>query len=317
MSKNIILPQWLDKIIYETFEAVFEPRPHDVVYNPDQPYDFVKLYLGTYFPRSFAEACCIIERLLDNTEYADVLSEIEEINIFDFCCGTGGEIFGMIYTLQSRLPNLKRINIDAVDANPDSVRFLYHLIEEIKKEDEIAIEILINPQCLFIENEQSITDLINIFNRQYHFILSFKALNEFIQSNTFPEENVYRKITEYFLPLLSSNGIFILSDVTTKLNNSSLFYPEFMNKGLNTFVRLNSDYKSIIPHACYYEENNCNGCYMQEVFTVSHSRKKDDITKIAYRIICHADFADMIMQNIKQSICKAVNSSADKFSPYS
>lgn len=58
-----------------------------------------------------------------------------------------------------------------------------------------------------------------------------------------------------------------------------------MNKGLNTFVRLNSDYKSIIPHACYYEENNCNGCYMQEVFTVSHSRKKDDITKIAYRII--------------------------------
>lgn len=317
MNKSIVLPQWLDEIIYETFEAVFEPRPFNVVYNPNQPYDFVKLYLGTYFPRSFAEACCIVERLLNNTKYAETLHEFEEINIFDFCCGTGGEIFGMIYTLQSRLPNLKRINIDAVDANPDSVRFLYHLTEEIQKGDDITVEIFINAQCFFVGSDQDLVELINSFNKRYHFILSFKALNEFVQSKTFPKENIYYKIAENFLPLLSPVGIFLLSDVTTKLQNSTLFYPELMNKGLNSFVQSTPDYKSIIPHACYHKEHNCNGCYMQEIFTVSHSKKKSDTTKIAYRILCYAGFADLIMLNIKQNACRAVDSSANKFSPYS
>ena len=57
--KNKDLPKWLDKIIYTDFGAIFEPHPQDVVYNPDQPYEFVKIYLGTYFPRSYAEAFCI------------------------------------------------------------------------------------------------------------------------------------------------------------------------------------------------------------------------------------------------------------------
>lgn len=317
MTNTITLPQWLDEIIYETFEAVFEPRPFDVVYNPDQPYDFVKLYLGTYFPRSYAEACCITERLLNNTKYAETLHEIEEINIFDFCCGTGGEIFGMIYTLQSRLPNLKRININAVDANPDSVRFLYHLTKEIQKRDEVTVEIFINPQCFFVESDQDLMDLINSFNKRYHFILSFKALNEFVQSKTFPKENIYHKIAEKFLPLLHLNGVFILSDVTTRLNDSRLFYPELMNKGLNDFMRSNTQYKTIIPHPCFYKEKECNGCYMQEIFTVSHSRKTNDRSKIAYKVLCYNNFADLFMQSNKQYTCKAVSSSADKFSPYS
>jgi len=317
MTKHIILPQWLDKIIYEKFEAIFEPRPHDVVYNPEQPYDFVKLYLGTYFPRSFAEACCIVERLLGNIRYAEALHKIEEISILDFCCGTGGEIFGMIYTLQSHLPNLKRIIIDAVDANPDAVRFLYHLTEEIKNEDAVTVEISINPQCLFIESNQDIEDLINMFNNKYHFILSFKALNEFIQNNTFPDENIYYKIANHLLPQLAPHGLLILSDVSTSLKDSNLYYPEVMNKGINNLLRLNLDYKSIIPHVCYYKERNCKGCYMQEIFTVSHSRKENDRTKIAYRVLCWADFADSIMLDVKHDTCKAINSFANKFSPYS
>ena len=55
-EKSFILPDWLNKILFEEFEAIYEPRPTDVVYNPDQPYEFVKIYLGTYFPRSYAES---------------------------------------------------------------------------------------------------------------------------------------------------------------------------------------------------------------------------------------------------------------------
>lgn len=310
------LPQWLDSIIYDKYGAVFEPCPQDVVYNPDQPYDFVKLYLGTYFPRSFAEAYYIAAKLFMNPEYKNSLQRIEEINLLDFCCGTGGEVFGMILALQSQLPNLKRINIDAVDANPYAIRILYHLVEELDKIDIIKIQIHITPQCRFIETNQDLEDMINFLNVKYHFILSFKALNEFVQKDTFPGENIYSKIVTCFLPLLSSYGILVLSDVTTKLNDRYLFYPELMNIGINEVLRKNTAYKSIIPYACYYMENECKGCYMQDIFRVSHSRKVLDRTKIAYRVLCHSDFADSVMVNIKRTSCKAINPCADKFAPY-
>ena len=41
-NKSVMLPKWIDKIIFDDFEAVYEPRPMEVVYNPDQPYEFIK-----------------------------------------------------------------------------------------------------------------------------------------------------------------------------------------------------------------------------------------------------------------------------------
>lgn len=316
MALNVNMPEWLDFIIYDKYEAVYEPRPQDVVYNPDQPYDFVKLYLGTYFPRSYAEAYSILLKLFQNIKYKDAIQQVEEINILDFCCGTGGELVGMIIALQLLHPNLKRINIDAVDANPDAIRVLYHLAEDLKGVDDIKIEFYIQPMCLFVETEQDFEDFIHMLNRKYHYILSFKALNEFIQNKSFWKENIYSKVSGYFLPLLLSNGALILSDVTTKLDDIYLFYPQLMNKGINEALRRNRAYKSIVPHSCYYMEDKCEGCYMQDVFTITHSRKQMDRTKVAYRVICHADFANSIMDGIRHNNCRAVNRLADKFEPY-
>lgn len=183
--KSVQLPEWLDDIIYNEFGAVYEPRPQDVEYNPDQQFEFVQLYLGTYFPRSYAEAFCIMSRLFDNPLYKQELFELEEINILDFCCGTGGEIVGLIHFLNYNLPNLKRVNVDAYDANPDAIRFLYHLMERINGVPEIRFFVNIVPQGLFVETEMDIQDFVRMPNSLYHFVISFKALNEFVQSNTF------------------------------------------------------------------------------------------------------------------------------------
>lgn len=192
--KNKDLPKWLDKIIYTDFGAIFEPHPQDVVYNPDQPYEFVRIYLGTYFPRSYAEAFCIVNNLLENSNYLSSIYALEEVNILDFCCGTGGEIIGLIDILQSKLPNLKRINIDAFDANPNAICFLYHMMESVVKSNCIRVDININPQGLYVSSEQELKDLVNLTNVRYHFIVSFKALNEFIQHDTFKNKNVYSLI---------------------------------------------------------------------------------------------------------------------------
>lgn len=313
--KNITIPQWLDKIIFDDFKAVYELRPTEVVYNPDQPYDFVRLYLGTYFPRSYAEAYGIVSQLLSMSGFANHLKDLEEINMLDFCCGTGGEIIGTIVALQSNLPSLKRVNVDAFDANADAIRFLYHLVEAVNKVEEIKIEININPQCVYIESEREIQDIVNMTNVQYHFMMSFKAINEFVQRKTF-EVNAYELVASHFFPLLTQYGVFIMTDVTTKLNNSALFYPQMMNLGLNNYIRESSHYKSIIPTACLNHEANCPGCFMQDIFHVTHRRKVNDVSKVAYRVVARLELANEIMRHNTIKACRATNPMADKNLPY-
>lgn len=232
-------------------------------------------------------------------------------------CGTGGEIIGLIDVLQSKLPNLKNINIDAFDANPDSICFLYHLTEAVVESGNIRVNININPQGLYVSSEQELSDLVNLTNVQYHFIVSFKALNEFVQHSTFTNKNVYSLISSYFLPLLSNEGVFILSDVTTKLNNSVLFYPQVLNAGVNSFVgSCKNEFKTLYPYPCYFQEISCKGCYMQDIFTVSHSRKKNDVSKVAYRIICRKRFADAVVASDFNHSCRKNNPLADKRLPY-
>lgn len=317
MIKHKEIPDWLDKIIYTDFDAIFEPRPQDVVYNPDQSYEFVRVYLGTYFPRSYSEAFCIVNNLLENRSYHASISALEEINILDFCCGTGGEIVGLIDVLQSNLPNLKRINIDAFDANPDAIRFLYHMMEAVAESGHVRVSININPQGLFVSSEQELADLVNLTNVQYHFVVSFKALNEFVQHDTFANKNVYSLVTSYLLPLLSDVGVFILSDVTTRLNDSASFYPQILNEGINSIINSGkNEFKTLYPYPCYFHEMTCNGCYMQDVFTVSHSRKRNDVSKVVYRIICRKNFADAVVTTEFHHSCRKNNLLADKNLPY-
>ena len=313
VNRNITLPQWLDDIIFNKFGAVYERRPEDVARTPDN-LDFDKIYLGTYFPRSYAEAYCIMGRLLDNKVYFDALANEQELNILDFCCGTGGEIIGLISILQEKLPNLKQINIDAFDANEMYIFNIFHIVEKIKV--HLTVEININPQCIYVENEQHLDDVVSASNHQYHIILSFKALNEFIQGNTFPNDNVYRIVAGKFLPLLANNGILILSDLTNRYNEGGFYYPEKMNEGLNSLLRANNTYKSIFPFTCYHYEHKCRGCYMQDRIYVTHSHRTNDISKVAYRIIGKSDFADRIVANIQPGICRAINYQADKTAPY-
>ena len=312
--KSVQLPEWLDDIIYNEFGAVYEPRPQDVEYNPDQQFEFVQLYLGTYFPRSYAEAYCIMSRLFDNPLYKQELFMLEEINILDFCCGTGGEIVGLIHFLNCNLPNLKRVNIDAYDANPDAIRFLFHLMERINDVPEIKLSVNIVPQGLFVETEMDMKDFVRMPNCLYHFVISFKALNEFVQSNTFPNKNVYDLVPSYLLPLLDEKGVLILSDLTHQHNG--VYYPNLMTRGLNACLKQNNNYKTIIPSPCFYYEEICQGCYLQESFHVAHSRKDRDLSKVAYRVICKSNLAQHIMQTKVVVSCKHTDANADKSLPY-
>lgn len=312
-SNHVRLPAWLDDILFNRYGAVYERCPEEVKRTPDSV-GFDKIYLGTYFPRSFAEAYYIMGRLLRNGYYLDALKNEEELNVLDFCCGTGGEIIGVLAIFQEMLPNLKRINIDAFDANEEYIFNLNHIIDEIKP--YFSIEISNHLECIFVENEHHLDAVAACTQKLYHLILSFKALNELIQANTFPNENIYYKIAKKYLPLLAENGIMLLSDLTHRNNEGGFYYPEKLNEGINSLVRECEGYKSIFPYSCPFYERTCKGCYMQDIVYVTHSRQIRDVSKIAYRVIGKTLFADRILADIQPAPCRAIQQYADKRTPY-
>ena len=64
-NSTVILPFWLDDFIYSQLGATYCKRNQDMVileWNCQQ----ILEYLGTYFPRSFAEGYTIFQKLIED-----------------------------------------------------------------------------------------------------------------------------------------------------------------------------------------------------------------------------------------------------------
>ena len=96
MLANVSLPQWLDNYIFNQLKANYCPSHSDMTVI-DWDKNNVLNYLGTYFPRSYAEAYCILGEYFN--QHLSEWQNRESISVFDFGCGTGGEIIGLLTVL--------------------------------------------------------------------------------------------------------------------------------------------------------------------------------------------------------------------------
>lgn len=130
IERRIVLPKWLDSFIFDELSACYSRQNKDMVvleWNKDD----IKKYLGTYFPRSYAESFCIFSNYLfkENSVYKNC----QELSVFDFGCGTGGELIGFIMAVAKQLPNIKKIVIRALDGNSYALRNLECILEKTSK----------------------------------------------------------------------------------------------------------------------------------------------------------------------------------------
>ena len=119
MERSVTLPSWLDHLIFDEMGARYCRSNSDMTVI-DWDKSEVLNYLGTYFPRSYAEAYCIFSNAL-----SEELISIDKhsVSIFDFGCGTGGEIFGLA-TAISEYSLDAIINVHALDGNLHALRLL-------------------------------------------------------------------------------------------------------------------------------------------------------------------------------------------------
>lgn len=291
-KSKTILPHWLDKKIFNDHRAIYAPEHERYEYNLDLNEEELKVYLGTYFPRSYAEMFCVVDNLMQNKHLKEML-ERDKINVLDCGCGTGGEILGFITAIGKHLTHAK-INITAIDGNDGALVILKDLIES-NPNKKVQVELSILNQTL--NNGEDVENLA-FGEKNFHFILCDKIVCELISKEVLPI-NAYAIMAKKLATYLHENGLLIMLDVTTKDEHSGYFYPQLMNSSINDYVRESRTMETLLPLscACYYECRDL--CFMQQTFSVSHSHKSNDESRVCYRVLCRKPLKTTIMQEIE------------------
>lgn len=263
MKTSVELPEWLDKLIFEQLGAKYCRYNSDMTVIDWDKNDVLN-YLGTYFPRSYAESYCIFSECFHSHK---ILNDKETLTIFDFGCGTGGEIIGLLNAISENLPNLKEVNLVAMDGNYHALRLLENVLSEYSKKTNLNVKNRIVP--LTIDDFYDLTVLDKVLKEKFDIFMSFKAICEFVSKERFEKQNAYTHIVNTFIPKLSVDGIMLLVDVSTYNNVSQEWLPKMMDVGITQ-----------AGCASFLKNEGFN-----QQFFVTHSRKQSDISKVAWRVI--------------------------------
>lgn len=290
LLKDITLPQFIDDYIFNRLKASFAPDFTKFNKNLNHNKGDVLIYLGTYFPRSFAETYSIFNNILKNDIIEKSNKEKEEFNILDIGSGTGGNLSGLLLSLIENISQKTNINIVAIDGNKEALKFLEKVVFQIQLKYKLNISL----NCHYVAFE-TITDLYEnskqFFEPNFDFIISSKMINEIITKDSDSYCNYYRHFAKY----LNNEGLLLMLDVTTKIQVD--YMPILLNKQTNRFIRENEGkYRTLIPTSCAEFDTTCKqDCFSNNHFLVSHSKKKNDRTKVTYRIIGKSKFINLIL----------------------
>lgn len=287
--ERVKLPSWLDDYIFKRLNAKYQPSYTRFSYNLDLNKEECKVYLGTYFPRSFAEGFITLDAILQDPSIISILKSKQVVKILDFGCGTGGELFGFLHVLENQVESKLIVKITGIDGNHHSLRMLEDIINCYNSRGKNKVEFVVAP-C-FIETQSDLSTISDIIGTDFDFIITSKAIGEFENKKRI-EDNGYELFAKIFAPLLCKTGIMAIIDVTIKNEQNGLFLPQIMNIGVNTFISKSQGlFKSIAPCSGQSLLGPCkHRCFYKKDVYISHSAKTNDHSKFAVRLITRNEF---------------------------
>ena len=167
------LSAWLDDYIFRCLNAKHAPDFQKFECNLNLSHEDNLKYLGTYFPRSYAETFCIFDNVFTNELIKSKYALKTELSILSVGCGTGGDIMGLLTIINKHFASIKRINVVAVDGNEDALNILFQIIEQANHQFHKEIDLF---------TRQVVFDRISDFdiNSSFDFIITSKLINEII-----------------------------------------------------------------------------------------------------------------------------------------
>jgi SAM-dependent methyltransferase len=293
------LPNWLDKCIFDNLHAKYEPNYEKFDYNLEHSNEELLIYLGTYFPRSFAEAFCIYEDLFSNKVVNHNIKSKGEVNILDIGCGTGGNLLGLLTAINKHFTSNLIINVWAIDGNLDALKIFENIIHQFDHNYSIIINYTLINETFNDINDISVA-LQTITCRSFDFIMSFKTIVEIVSRGKGLNNNSYLEWFNIVCELLNPSGLVLIADVTTKTKYSD-YLPLLLNEQARAFIKNNPLFKILSPLSCSTYSNICNNnCFYKHEFYVSHRQKNRDVSRIIYKIIGRSAFVEKIIEDKKR-----------------
>lgn len=308
LKSHTSLPSWLDRLIYETLEAQYNPDYQRHSFNLDLSEDEVQNYLGTYFPRSYAEAFCIYDDLCKNSKFTELIKAKEEIHILDVGCGTGGELIGLLSVLEKYLPTNVKFNVEAIDGNAFSLEKFKEIASYLTKKSRREYTITTTQNV--IGRTDDLEKIAEHYNaRHFDFIQMCKFGCELESRRICKMANPYQLLLTLFGKLLSAEGMFLILDITTLSNTGNQYYSQLLNMGVRDALRKQPKLGVLLPLCCSKYNDECMlPCFTQKEFSVRHSRKNSDLSKVAYRIVAHKQFIECLNLDIEGDCQYLINS---------
>jgi hypothetical protein len=289
LKSHTCLPTWLEKFTFEHLGAIYRPDFRKFAYNLELTDEDLRVYLGTYFPRSYAETFCIYDNLFKSATIHDAYSCKNDLSILDVGCGTGGDLLGLLHAIAKYFPGIRNLRAVVIDGHSKALNLLEQIVAEFNAHHRP--QVCLTTVCAKMSGFASCPA---IPVSRFDFVLSCKMVNEVISRGDGRNDSAYNAILEQFCPTLSATGLFLLLDVTTKPKHAE-FYPYLLNRQVGEFVRAHSGFRTLLPMPCSFFEQQCvNGCFSQARFVVACKGRSRIFSKVAYRIIGRKGFVDSI-----------------------
>ena len=300
MNTKKHLPKWLYEYIFDQLGSEEKPNPKEYCKNLDSDVEKNKVYLGTYFPRSFAESYCIHENLFNYERYKQSIKGKTKFSIFSVGCGTGGDVLGVLCAIANNLPTINEVEIVAYDGNNIAIDYLMDLtsLDPVKRRFNITSKCIPLP----IICREDVDYYLNSMGDNYDLILSFKFVNELMDAGILGND-AFLVLAHLLASKLNDTGLLTLLDVTDV--HLGVYQPKNLNRGLCAFSKAQSEFKTLLPIPCHFEDKKCFGsrCFTNKRFYGSFSFTD----KVAYRVIGRADYVDYLYDSMKDGFTYSRN----------
>lgn len=316
-SDTVVIPEIIRRLI--TGNGGFYERQYKNIFGAGQGKtdDELRNYLGTYFPRSFAESYLIYSDLFSVGGYAAQFDGRDTFSVLDAGCGTGGELFGLAVALMRHLPGIRRMDIRACDACDASLAILRKLTDDFLALTDGVLDIRLRTErVVFMEDGLTFDGYFGGAGERYDAILSFKVMNEIIRRGAKPDPapgrplpakdkydfSLFGALAAAAAPCLSPCGTLTILDVTSPMAANTYnkdFLSEYMNRHLNDFILSDAGlpfcFIAPLPCALHLRDKSAEpcSCFMQRYLSVfspvtvsdGDARLEKTGSKVIYRVI--------------------------------
>lgn len=302
-----IINQNLFNYIYDELEATYKRDFNGVKTNLNNDREKNLQYLGTYYPRSYAESYHIYSNIFDDIRIYNKFNEKNKMKILDIGSGTGGSLMGLLQVLNERF-SFKEFEIVSIEGNSDAVEIQSDLLNVFENFIEFnGNTFKANVHTITFNDKSELDNRLSMLslNNNIDIMHSFKVVNEFYRDDYNRNKGLYKELLRLGDKWLKDTGVLCLVDVTDKIENVN-FISILFNEEVKEYLRTERTSLSyILPKCCAINYNLCrnrNKCF--SAVSVSTDFYDAQIkSKINYKLFIKGNLGQEIRNTIVENGC--------------